>query len=771
MLDNQETEGFDQIGNASIRRLVPHLAGHVIAHRNDRMGARLIAMINAMRIADMLDLPFSVGWTTHGRTSEEIRRPSDIFAKDFIAKHFFGGDDLAKIWGQLINLGGLEKGSPTRLKQGAKSGCAYLSEVTIGSIVLPWEDDTAVQAALPKYFREIQFSPAVTKAMRNIDHRFAGLSLRAYHIRRGDIISDPITSEKLWPNKYTPREFYEVHVRQFLANGGDRCIVFSDTQAEITRLKAIDDRIVAFDDIVPNKGLTVGQRDFLELYSMSKCPEIFGPPESAFSQTAATIGGGTVYAVQDSLSKADQATAMNLMADRMKDTKQFFLGDGDVGQNFPFLIDHCEAAGEPRVARDIIQKLVNDGFSKAYAFPQLCKLSLACDDLDAVHDVLSAAKRRPMMAEAAMADLYAYAAISDMQNGKKSLALKNIHAAYWLAPLSKTVCGILNMMLSVGWLDQQTMYPFDAALVRNKGKLFPQNNPELDVFNAIPMPDGYEGRPQYYPWDLAVRDWRFIHGKKLSRAFWQKGKLQNELNRLIRSSEKIAGSPQLSSAASIYLRYLEKFDVALSESRKAEEGDPDNPLYAKRTADVLLEAGELKRGIVALERAAEMSENNPYYLAHLGHWYGKVKSPDLAYKTFEKVADIKHNSVEVTFMTSDFLRRRLPTRAMAFGILEEADTMAQGSLRLSIAKARQLTTLQRVDEAEEIYRAIGISQTAHMSVFVQMYRMLANIGEIPRARSIIAASQFPVDEIVSFATEGESAAAVKAREATQALAA
>lgn len=739
-----------------IGAMVPHLAGHVIAHRNDRMGARLIAMVNAMRIADALDLPFSVGWTTHGRTSEEIRNPSDIFSEQFISDHFFGGEELAIIWGDLVNLGALEPTTPEAIKSAALKGNSFLSEVTIGSIVLPWEDAATVQAALPHFFRQIPFSPVVTAAMARIDQLFEGLSLRAYHIRRGDIISDPITSEKLWPNKYTPREYYEVHVRQFLKNGGDRCIVFSDTPAEIDRLKAIDERIVAFDDIVPNDGLKIGQRDFLELYSMSKCPEIFGPPESAFSQTAATIGGGTVYAVQTSLTQAEQSIAMELMAKRMEQPKRYFLGDGDVGQNFPFLIAHYEAAKQPAVARDIIKQLVDGGFSRSYAYPQLCKLSLACGDLQAAHGILAAAKRRPIMAEEAMADLYAFTALAHMEKGDKDAALDSIQAAYWLCPLSKSVCGILNMMLTVGWLDTATIYPYDKDLVRNKGRLFPQNNPELDVFNTVPLPGGYTGKVKFYPWDLAVRDWRFIHGKKLSRAFWQKGKLQNELTRLIRSSSNLAGSPQLSSAASIYLRYLEKFDVALNESRQAEAAEPFHPLYAKRSADILLDAGETAQGLFELERATELSEGNPYYLAQLGYWYGKAKMPDDAYATFEKLAEIPHTSVELTMLTSDFLRRRIHSRDRALGMIDDATQMAHGSLRLLTGKARQLLTLDRIDEAATIYRDIAAQRTAHQSVFVQMYRMMLKLDQEQLAQSVIAETQFCIDEVATLADNNQT---------------
>ena len=53
------------------------------------MGARVIAMLNAVRVARDYDLPYYVGWTTHGRTREEVRDPSFIFHPDYIKDQFF----------------------------------------------------------------------------------------------------------------------------------------------------------------------------------------------------------------------------------------------------------------------------------------------------------------------------------------------------------------------------------------------------------------------------------------------------------------------------------------------------------------------------------------------------------------------------------------------------------------------------------------------------------------------------------------------------------
>ncbi|MFT5062163.1 MAG: hypothetical protein ACI9AX_002496, partial [Polaromonas sp.] len=61
--------------------------GTIISHRNDGMGARLIASLNAVRIARDHGLPWHICWTTHGLTRPELRNPADLFSPEFVAAH------------------------------------------------------------------------------------------------------------------------------------------------------------------------------------------------------------------------------------------------------------------------------------------------------------------------------------------------------------------------------------------------------------------------------------------------------------------------------------------------------------------------------------------------------------------------------------------------------------------------------------------------------------------------------------------------------------
>jgi hypothetical protein len=171
------------------------------------MGGRINAMQNAMRIAHDYELPFFVGWTTGGRTSEEDRDPSMIVDADWVDAHFFDSDILGGIYSDLIDLSmlvGDERWTLAKFLETLASGERFLSGAAMGVTVLPWED---VAARLPDALDHFKFSASVQDMIARIDSVFASTRLTAYHIWRGDIIYHPIRSNKLWSNKYIPREF------------------------------------------------------------------------------------------------------------------------------------------------------------------------------------------------------------------------------------------------------------------------------------------------------------------------------------------------------------------------------------------------------------------------------------------------------------------------------------------------------------------------------------------------------------------------------------
>ena len=62
--------------------------GCLIAFRNDRLGARLISLVNAMRIGSTYDVPVQVHWPEARDVGRVFNDPTEIFDGCFVAEHF-----------------------------------------------------------------------------------------------------------------------------------------------------------------------------------------------------------------------------------------------------------------------------------------------------------------------------------------------------------------------------------------------------------------------------------------------------------------------------------------------------------------------------------------------------------------------------------------------------------------------------------------------------------------------------------------------------------
>ncbi|MDV7141670.1 hypothetical protein R3X27_03135 [Tropicimonas sp. TH_r6] len=727
----------------------PDLSGRIVAHRNDRMGGRLISILNAIRISRDYDIPYVIAWVSHGRTAEELREPTDIFTPEFVDRRFVPGELSAEQWAALDDLDATHRNTEAEFRAAIASGAGFLSQRAVGTTVLPWEEDAPVAKRLAACFDGIGFCDTIRRVSERIDEKLAGTHLSAYHIRRGDIISNPITSQKLWPNKYIPREFYEVHLKRQLEDPEAACLVFSDTKYEVDQLKAAGgDRVMTFEELVGDEDLKLGQRDFLELFAMSRCKEIFGPPHSAFSQTAATMGGGTVYPVEDALTAEEHSEAVELLISRMDSPRKHFLGDGDMGQCFPFVMAHLRGRGEAARARTLLATQVNRGFSKPYIYPAISELCVECTDLAGAKKVHKAAWSRPVSGDEALCSVAAHAALAHLQAGEAREAHRWAHAAWWLGPMDQIMPSVLSALLSAGILEAAPSYPIDARMIVRKGNLFPGGDPYLNQLNAVEPPQGWRAKGKVsYPWEIALRDWRMIHGKRVGRGFWNHTRIRNGLARLEKNNARIAGAPQLESAASVMLRDLGEHDAALARNRAALRAHPEEPLYLKREADTLLEAGMVQAAVARLEEAAEASGRQVCYLAALGHVYGKAGRSEEMASVFGELAGQGHDLIEILLMTADVLRRRPATRDAALAQADKAAQLGHGSLRLQTLKARILAETGQLEASAALFRQMARGGLAQPASFAHMYRIFGKAGELATVEAVVAESPYEMAEI------------------------
>ena len=723
-----------------------HLSGSVIAHRNDRMGARIISILNAIRIARDYDLPWFCGWTTGGRTHEECRDPTFIFDEGFVAEHFFDQDVLSAIYDDLIDLSTVQtvgdKGRKSFLAKAAK-GRSYLSGNAMGIITLPWEDEAEVARALPLCLDAFRYAPPVAGMIAEIDALFADKTLTAFHIRRGDIIHDPITSNKLWPNKYIPREFYEIKLERVLEDPTAQVLIFSDTPEEVTRLKQTSDRVMGVTDLFGTRDLTTGARDYLELFAMSRCKQIFGPPSSAYSQTAMTIGGCQLQDVQTSLTASDQSRAMDLMTERLEAKSDLFLNMGDVGQCLHFLIEHQQDKGNPNRAKRIIRDYMEDGLDKSFAYQLLCELSVGTGELAYCERVRELAYQRPVYVDESMALVNGYSALHQLETGDWATARQRLQSAIWFRPLEPIVHGALNLALSAEAITPKSFYPFDPNLSRQKKSVFPAGRKALaDLNEIVPAGLSADDRLDFMPWDIVVRDWRMVMGKRLNRGFSNKSKIIKSHEMMERAFQKLAGSSALTSALGVLKRAMGDMDAALEAQREAVDDDPENALYRKRISDVLFETGHGKTALLQLEKAADASDAHPCYLAELAQHCWRNKRREDARDIHARLSRTDHDFVEIHLMTSEMLRRNDETLDLALDEIDKAMEMAHGAQRLMAAKARLLIQLDREDEAFALYQDIADWGLGTHHTFVEIYRQFSKRGKTDWARDLTDRSSY-----------------------------
>lgn len=707
-------------------------AGCIVAHRNDGMGARIIAMLNAVRIARDYDLPYYVGWTTGGRTREEVRDPSFIFDTDYIAERFFDTDIMSEIYTNLIDLSTIDDKNWTeeKFRKAAAKGKSFMSGAAMGVTVLPWENEADVQARLPDCIDAFRFSPPVKEMVAKIVEVFAGKKLTAYHIRRGDIILDPIASNKLWPNKFIPREFYEQHLALTLSDPDAQVLCFSDTPIEVDRLKEADPaRVMGFKDLLGDREFTTGARDFLELYAMSRCKQIFGPPSSAFSQTAMTIGGCTLDAVQDALPKAEQSAAMDRMTDRLESKSELFLNMGDVGQCLHFLIEHQAEKGNSNRAKRIIRAYMEDGLDKSFAYQLLCELSVSAGELDYCERVRDLAYARPVYVDDSMAYVNCYSAINQLVEGNWAAAHTRIQSAVWFRPLEPATHGLQNLALTAGVLTPQNFYPFDPDMVRQKGSVFPNGKKALGELNQF-TPKGHRknDRIDFHPWDLVVRDWRLSMGKRLNRAFTNKSKIAKTVDMLERSFSKIEGTAPLISAIGVLQRGAGDLEKALESQRLAIELAPESAIYRKRLSDILFETENEQTALMHLEKAAEIHGEHPAYMAEMAQRFWKVKRRDECAKLHDRLFEMDHDFVEIHLMNADMLRRKEERWEDALTAINRALALAHGAQRLMSQKARILMLLGRAEEARALYEDIVDWGQGTEHTHVEILRQFRELG-------------------------------------------
>jgi len=587
--------------------------GKVIAFRNDRLGGRLLMLVNAMRLARETGVSFQVHWHQGTELSAIINDPTEFFDADFVARHFIDRSSFLALRGRAflpqqrrdLDLAGFR----AALNQGA---CVLIDE-GFGFPAYSGEDPAEVTRAGAALWREVPLAPAVAKVLSQI-RATIGPNTTAYHIRRGDILTMPRVMNRPWPGKYVYDEAYQTHIEATLATGA-RPILFSDDAGTIARFKDRYPALIPAATLFDAGSVTPGQADFLELLALASCSRIVAPPHSAFSSGAAALGEVPISDIEQALSPDQQQAAGNRLYHRLANPDATSaLGPGDTGQRLAHLDKFL--AGNNRLSeyRPVLDLHLRAGLEVSFLFPRLVELNLLADDPKAAIDAAKLMEtrlvyHRPDYAKGQI--LHAFACMAENQLAD---CARQANIALWHDPAGSFVAEGLGALYAAGVLNDSNALPFSPAaraMWSRPGLRLPDCK-AIQAMTVICAKDS-RGRALVPGIDPVIWDWApfmrsFARGglaKHRSRAVYERG---------LRHLATTMPGPDTESLIAVYDMHVGEKDDWLARLIALGAGHPEDATVQHRLSLAATLARDFKTAGTAAERAAEIAIDAPAHI-------------------------------------------------------------------------------------------------------------------------------------------------------------
>lgn len=317
----------------------------ITGFRQDRIGARLICMLNVMRLAQKFGVKGRFLWLSEPQGPyPELADPHDFLSAAFVAEHIRVVDKAPDL-SQMQDAGAVAqsmnaRGFGERLAGGGRYSCTTMSET------VRFMDETLpdAEAEMREIARQIRLAAPLEKALvraRKVVARAGGGDPVAIHVRRGDILDVPPWCYSSWATKYVPDEFF----RAFISTGEGPVISFSDTPEAVRHLAQGNPRILPVTEVFGDARLPQPARDLLELVLMSECAQVGAPSHSAFSRAAAVAGRCRIVALPGALPEDLRRAAYDALLERVIAAQDSFFAPGDLAQSAGYAARHAVVVG------------------------------------------------------------------------------------------------------------------------------------------------------------------------------------------------------------------------------------------------------------------------------------------------------------------------------------------------------------------------------------------------------------------------------------------
>lgn len=616
--------------------------GVFIGQRKDRMGARLLMMLTCIRLAEDFGTSYKVNWFPQGSDAPELDQPQELFAQDWMDARFLSGKQFDRLTEKALPIWTFKNDkTPDRLIAHLNAGRSVLVEEGFEVLAFPWEDIEAIRPRYRDFIHQIGFTDEIRAIMVRADEKLSGKGVSAYHIRRGDILNGLPWKHTTWPAKIEPEELYEAHLEK---TAGQTAIMFSDQPELIARFQTRYPKLLRMSDIADVSGMTRAQRDFLELYTMSRAENVVAPYISAFSMAAARISGRQRLVFKDVLTDGEISLANHRVVDRVSRGPAAFLNLSEAAHIYAKAAQYLCAQDEIDKAYDLARPILYEEADNAF-MPLLQAINCfylskwkECEKLAA-----TGLDNGNLWSEDYAVLLALRAAALGAQK-KRWSASRYLARAFWGKPLRPDVAVLASRMLYRDQVSARLFPPTDWRVQKQvrRRRYPPFNNLYLVQHKVlVRLPCNF---------DFILMDWSELALDQKARRFLDD---RSRLDRLSDGFDNLEGisadDPGVLAGRTVLQWKLGGINLsqAIDEMRKISSGWPEDPLYHKRLSALYEEDGDLPRARMSLAEALACDPGNPFLVFAMGKFLERNEAVELGQNQIIQAADLDDNSAVI----------------------------------------------------------------------------------------------------------------------------
>lgn len=363
----------------------------VYAERKDRLGGRLCAIVNGLRLACALDADFRFGWPEDIYRLENLDDVDRVLSPEFIDSYRISAAQRQAL--DLVRFDLFDPAAPP--PQGIQV------DTPAGVALLPGEDAAdAARQCRELFATSAMIAPHIVAAVETLAEQLGLTSGRvaALHVRRGDVVRNyrvgVVAPEFL--QRYNPIQYYQDWGARALAAGTvDRLVVFCEDADAGLALSSRLDNTRACDTAAQFPELTVLEAALVEMLLMARCVLIVGG-YSAFNHFPCLIGTAHKVSIRDDLSIEERLSALEKAA----------AGTDLVGHEADFvsvlMLEDSLKAGRPGAVEAYIARCGGNASAMACAGAVLLESGFAAEAADLLRRALPG---RPLKHAGAWRDL------------------------------------------------------------------------------------------------------------------------------------------------------------------------------------------------------------------------------------------------------------------------------------------------------------------------------------------------------------------------------